>query len=728
VNYEEVVRQPDRVIKSLIVNKLGLPWEERSASLPPVSVVTLSSLPFPPSCRRVLSFHTSNRSVHTHSMGQVRQGLYVTAIGKWVKFKKQLEPIRKLLLPRLKEMLARGQLPFPDQINWLLDPDYDYHGEGEGRTRASAEKTIDPATRSSDSVSSGEKKKSSQLDSPPSAKPKTPSSPSTGGGRKRTSLVDQEGEGELEQEPKKAKKAKRRASSSKGSGAKKAKRQRRSRKKQRQSPSSSSSRKAKKSDSRKRSSSSSSRQQSEKRSPTPRPTKRTISGAPPSAKLSDPASAPESPSRQSSRRAAPTITREEIASLSAQVKAAFPAEVVRHLEAIRSSLPYLAGDPFLDELGAVTVALFNLGKLKECVQLSQQILRFNASLHSVSVALGSALAMDGKLEESLVAMNALVSDRSRDGLEIGSDVYERRAQVLMALGETNSSIADLTRAIKIAPNANSYSTRASAFIRYPRLPPPSLDPSPREQRYWDAKKDAMAAVKLGANTPQLWNMIGRCEREFGEPEKAIAAQTKALQLESTHKESLLELAVTYMSVSNARKALEFIEKVLALDPQLKHAHGYKGLLFQNMGRARETIAAFREAYLLDPTDTQALQFTAISHQALGEYEAAIEWFEKTLAADPDHYSWCLREIAYYRWRMLDTPLGDYNPDTDIHWLLKVRPPSSPPHSHSARMPGSGELLFATTVVRAATPGAISSSLSTTPARCACSPQEAKVCR
>lgn len=29
INYEEVVRQPERVVKSLIVNKLGLPWNDR---------------------------------------------------------------------------------------------------------------------------------------------------------------------------------------------------------------------------------------------------------------------------------------------------------------------------------------------------------------------------------------------------------------------------------------------------------------------------------------------------------------------------------------------------------------------------------------------------------------------------------------------------------------------------------------------------------------------------
>ena len=122
----------------------------------------------------------------------------------------------------------------------------------------------------------------------------------------------------------------------------------------------------------------------------------------------------------------------------------------------------------------------------------------------------------------------------------------------------------------------------------------------------------MSAIKLGASTAQLWSLIGRCEREFGEPEKAISALTKALQLESTHKDSLLEMAVTYMSISNARKALEYLDKCLALDPLMKNAHGYKGLLLQNMGRAKDTIAAFMEAYRIDSLDTQALQFIAVS--------------------------------------------------------------------------------------------------------------------
>ena len=131
----------------------------------------------------------------------------------------------------------------------------------------------------------------------------------------------------------------------------------------------------------------------------------------------------------------------------------------------------------------------------------------------------------------------------------------------------------------------------------------------------------------------------------------------------------------HMSVSNAEEAMAFIDRALQADPSVKNVHGYKGLLMQNSGLSRECIQAFAEVHRLDDSDTQALQFTAICYQGLGDYKSAIQWFDKTLAVDPDHYCWTLREIAYYRWRRLDTPLNEYNADTDLHWLIKVMIPS-----------------------------------------------------
>eukprot|EP01042_Synura_sphagnicola_P000181 gene181-182_t len=53
-------------------------------------VMTAVKLPWDPS---VLDFHRSNRTVQTHSMGQVRHGISPKAIGGWVRYARQMEPI-----------------------------------------------------------------------------------------------------------------------------------------------------------------------------------------------------------------------------------------------------------------------------------------------------------------------------------------------------------------------------------------------------------------------------------------------------------------------------------------------------------------------------------------------------------------------------------------------------------------------------------------------------------
>lgn len=41
----------------------------------------------------------------------------------------------------------------------------------------------------------------------------------------------------------------------------------------------------------------------------------------------------------------------------------------------------------------------------------------------------------------------------------------------------------------------------------------------RDNLYLSAKEDLMRAIKLGENSVNVWNMLGRCEKEFGEPER-----------------------------------------------------------------------------------------------------------------------------------------------------------------------------------------------------------------
>lgn len=71
----------------------------------------------------------------------MRKGIYSSGIGKWRKFAKQLEPIRQLLLPVMQRMKRKNQLPFPDEINWLLDPEYPYEEVLKGDRGSGSEKS-----------------------------------------------------------------------------------------------------------------------------------------------------------------------------------------------------------------------------------------------------------------------------------------------------------------------------------------------------------------------------------------------------------------------------------------------------------------------------------------------------------------------------------------------------------------------------------------------------------
>lgn len=73
VRYEELVADPEPVLRR-VLQFLDLPWSERC-----------------------LAFHRQRRAVHTVSVGQVRQPLYVTSVARWRRFATPLQPLLDIL-------------------------------------------------------------------------------------------------------------------------------------------------------------------------------------------------------------------------------------------------------------------------------------------------------------------------------------------------------------------------------------------------------------------------------------------------------------------------------------------------------------------------------------------------------------------------------------------------------------------------------------------------------
>mmetsp|Transcript_2943 Transcript_2943/g.4462 ORF Transcript_2943/g.4462 Transcript_2943/m.4462 type:complete len:1306 (-) Transcript_2943:83-4000(-) len=636
INYEDFVSDPETQIRSLIVDQLELEWDDR-----------------------VMQFHKLNRSVHTHSMHQVRQGIFKSGVGKWTKYYQQMQPIRRLLLPHLQAMHERGDLPFKNKINWLLDPKYPYGIRNDSDTLSqqqshSATSTVTDSGATASSIKEGENDLRDNTVRVPKSGPKLEDRlvpPKQFEGRRSGGVVFPDDEA-LE-----GRHMKRRNSREMEFNLNDYDRAAQYVNHEGDSYHSAADHvvdeaeyKPRQFGKRRRRLPSKCRRRGKRRGLARgcRARRQIVDYDDEYAPVDDD---DDSVSQLETNQAFPKRS----PALALKIK-----ELSNKYDSLKSNginIPFKHGDKVVDDLCGVGVLLFNYGRLAEAIELLEPVVAYYTNVYSAYVVLGSAHAMAGNFTEALRIMNRLVDELRSSKLEqITIDIYERRAQILVATGDFDGAIQDLTDALDLEQTAGLYFSRGNAYMK--------------KKLYVAAKQDLLAAVTMGMNVPELWSLIGHCEREFGEPKRAIAALTKALDLDKNHKETLLELALTYMSISDSNKSLEYIARALAVDPTIKNAYGYKGLLFQNMGLVNESLAAFRAVYDLDRTDVQALHFTGVLNQAKGDYEAAIEWFDKTLEVDEEHYCWSLREIAFYRWGKLDTPLVEYNPDTDIHWLLK----------------------------------------------------------
>ena len=108
ISYEELVHRPVPVLRNLLENHLGLPFEEK-----------------------ILDFHQNafGKAIHTGNSVQVRNPTDVSAIGGWKLYKAQLQTLIDKIRPGILDLASRDGLPFPETLNWPLDEYHRYPSE-----------------------------------------------------------------------------------------------------------------------------------------------------------------------------------------------------------------------------------------------------------------------------------------------------------------------------------------------------------------------------------------------------------------------------------------------------------------------------------------------------------------------------------------------------------------------------------------------------------------------
>ncbi len=110
-------------------------------------------------------------------------------------------------------------------------------------------------------------------------------------------------------------------------------------------------------------------------------------------------------------------------------------------------------------------------------------------------------------------------------------------------------------------------------------------------------------VQAAANPKdfQLWTQLGNTYYDANQPEKAIKAYTRSLELHTGDANLLTDLGVMYRSIGQPKKALEYFERAIALDPTHEPSRLNKGIvLMYDLHSPDKAIAAWEELLRIDP--------------------------------------------------------------------------------------------------------------------------------
>ncbi|HVB25429.1 MAG TPA: tetratricopeptide repeat protein [Ktedonobacteraceae bacterium] len=108
------------------------------------------------------------------------------------------------------------------------------------------------------------------------------------------------------------------------------------------------------------------------------------------------------------------------------------------------------------------------------------------------------------------------------------------------------------------------------------------------------------AASLDQNLPEIWFRIGFMQRNLKLYEEAKQSYERAIEQEPRDIRAYSELAVIYMTESNATKAREVVEQGLRAEPRAAQLHALLASIYQESGNLRRAEASLAEAERLNP--------------------------------------------------------------------------------------------------------------------------------
>ncbi|XP_073413741.1 tetratricopeptide repeat protein 13 isoform X2 [Dendrobates tinctorius] len=335
-------------------------------------------------------------------------------------------------------------------------------------------------------------------------------------------------------------------------------------------------------------------------------------------------------------------------------------------------LPFVTEDDDTNEELAIGYVLIGSGLHDEAVKHFSSMLQEDADLVSAIYGRGIAYGKKGlqdikNAELALFELSRVISLEPEH-----PEVYEQRAEILSPLGRISEALSDLTRAIQLQPSARLYRHRGTLFFI--------------SEDYVAAHEDFQRSLDLNQNQPIAVLYKGLTFFHRGMLKEAIETFKEALKQKSNFIEAYKSLGQAYRELGNFDAAMENFQKALMLNQNHVQTLQLRGIMLYHHGSLHEALTNFKRCLQLEPYNEVCQYMKGLSHVSMGHFYEGIKAQTKVMLNDPmpgqkasQEYLKVkyLREYSRYLHSHLDTPVTEYNIDTDLpgnfkdHWAKNL---------------------------------------------------------
>lgn len=219
--------------------------------------------------------------------------------------------------------------------------------------------------------------------------------------------------------------------------------------------------------------------------------------------------------------------------------------------------------------------------------------------------------------------DALLDFETAIQLDSNKAMYEFRAGETMLKLDTADSKRTrmhLQRAIRLAPDL------LDARLTYARL-------LIARQEYGDAEKELRQLTNKVDVADKAMLYLGICRKEQKDTTQALTFFDKSLQLNPQNYDAAMQLALL-KSALNDKTALDWFDRVLAINEYSDEAFYGKGLMLQKQQQYKDALAYYERAYTIRPEHKMAKYNSAVIYSLFEDWEKTEEWCNKVLDLDP----------------------------------------------------------------------------------------------